>query len=280
VCTPGQYSDSDQVDCELHTTCTSGEWIKTNGTLSTDTVCESKKPCDPTQFIVTVPTDTTDYECEALTICDAQTEYQTHAPTNSTEIPLLADVTYFWQFTTDRTCAAITACSQDEYVSAHSTDTSDNVCTKLGHIQFDVTFIGLKITDANKISLTNQITALIISETTLIETDIQKTTLTQTDNVIHVALVMANAITSAQIADKLKNKHFQVTVAGVTYTSIPIGRPAPTTKPKTKKKLDKNLVLAILLSLFFIVIAGIMIYCVKSGKLFGEDAKRQFETFF
>jgi hypothetical protein len=277
-CVAGKFSTRQQPECESHKPCPSGEWISTVGTLKTDNECSTKSKCTDNQYITTEMTVTNDRECKTLTACDT-TEYMSQAPTNKMEFNLTGGP-YYWQFTTDRACAPITSCSHEEYVSAAATDTSNNVCKKLGNIQFDVVFIGLKITDANRGALTTQITALIISETTLIETDIQKTTLTQTDNVIHVALVMANAITSAQIADKLKNKHFQVTVAGVTYTSIPIGRPAPTTKPKTKKKLDKNLVLAILLSLFFIVIAGIMIYCVKSGKLFGEDAKRQFETFF
>merc|ERR1711871_1939403 len=96
------------------------EYVSTPKTFTSNRICTSHRTCRypdaphaAGEFMVSDGGATFDRVCQSLTMCNYSTQYESSAPTR----------------TSDRACAPLTTCTSTEYISTRKTQTSNRVCS-------------------------------------------------------------------------------------------------------------------------------------------------------
>jgi hypothetical protein len=275
--------------CEKHSTCNvTTQFVQANGTQKTDTNCSEFSKCDSNQYQTQAGTATKDTQCMQITKCDATTEYEDTKPTETTDRKCLSftkcNPTEFVKIhsttTSDRTCQTAKNCNATSYVKAIHTPNSDTVCAENVEIILEINFVGFTLTDANREQVKASLLAHVVVGGGFTAKDIKSSTLSQTGNVLQLTMRIRKNVTNKNIQSRLKSRQLKIKdERGVTYTSDPIGTPPSKTKTP-KKKVDKNLILGVVLSLVFVAMIVTMFCCIRSGKLFSETTTTDFTTLF
>jgi hypothetical protein len=125
-------------DCRDIRNCTTVEFETMAPTNSSNRVCEYLTNCTTSQFQIIAPTKFSDRVCENATICFDVVQLAAYSSTNLTVVngsvvilPSAPQLEYEFTpltLTSDRTCANVTTCADDEYVDTDPTTTSNRVC--------------------------------------------------------------------------------------------------------------------------------------------------------
>ena len=115
-------------NCTNMTVCNSTtQFERIPATWTTDRVCDNATaPCGPlgANFETAPLTATTNRQCAPVRLCDANLQFQSQAPTQ----------------TSDRVCGNLTACTLAQYTLTPSTATSNRVCANLTVCNASATF--------------------------------------------------------------------------------------------------------------------------------------------
>jgi len=151
-CASGQYMSKGSIyqntpnpECKKLTTC-SDKWqyesVQPSLTSypNTDRTCSSLQVCkEPLEFQSIAPTNTSNRACAAVTPCDSTSHYETAAATSTanTQCAALTLCDYKKQYVsrrrslyTDRSCSTLTSCTSTQYESTIPSKYSDRACTE------------------------------------------------------------------------------------------------------------------------------------------------------
>jgi len=117
ACSSGHFMpDAGAMECDAWTDCGEGTVEDAAGTTVKDRTCKSKpvaKKCAAHEYEVAPATATTNTVCASVAVCDFAVQYQSKAPTK----------------TSDRECTAITKCAPGRYESIKATQAVDCACS-------------------------------------------------------------------------------------------------------------------------------------------------------
>jgi hypothetical protein len=123
ACPAGKFSSSwNQYQCQSWSECSSGQYISTNGTSSSDRVCSS---CPPQQF----STHDNAYACTGWTDCVASQYVSSNGTSTTDRVCTPCGAGAYSASANEDSCAPWTNCTASQYISTNGTSSVDRVCS-------------------------------------------------------------------------------------------------------------------------------------------------------